>query len=309
MNRIGLMSQLGSLVGILVGIIVCCLTNVALAEDPSPLAEPSRVLIIVGPSNHPPGTHEVAAGARLLAHCLQTAEGIAPLTVEVLEGWPSDKDVLKNVDSVVFSGDRFPLAELDRTDQNMQELAAMMEAGCGIVCFHYATGLTVGQVPPDGDHPLLKWMGGYFATRCLHHQSIARIFPQATITPHAVEHPVMRGVKPFTVHDEPYINNYFGPNGMAPNVTALATSMLPPEDPHEEVIAWAVERDNGGRGMAIVMPHFYKNWEVDDLRKIILNGVVWSCHREVPPQGVDVELPPLSTFKPTSIEPQPRIAK
>ena len=33
-----------------------------------------------------------------------------------------------------------------------------------------------------GDHPLLHWTGGYFATRCKHHQSVARIF-EATIKP------------------------------------------------------------------------------------------------------------------------------
>lgn len=39
-------------------------------------AEPTRVLIVVGPSNHPPGTHEVAAGGRLMQHCLQNMCGI-----------------------------------------------------------------------------------------------------------------------------------------------------------------------------------------------------------------------------------------
>ena len=54
------------------------------------------------------------------------------------------------------------------------------------------------------------------------------------------------------------------------------TSMLPPENPKQEIVAWAVERTDGGRGMGIVMPHFYKNWQVDPLRTIILNGIAWS---------------------------------
>ncbi len=280
-------------------LLTCGLTGGASAQPPA------RVLLVVGPSNHPPGTHEVAAGARVIAHCLKTASSIGPFEVDLVEGWPADKQRLQDVACVVFSGDRFPLAELDDVQTNMRELAEMMDAGCGIVCFHYATGLTAGQVPEDGDHPLLRWMGGYFATRCPHHQSIARIFEAATITPRADAHPVLRGVQPFTVHDEPYIKNYFGPQGMAANVTALATAQLPPEDPHEEVVAWAVQRADGGRGMGIVMPHFYRNWQVDDLRKLILNGVVWSCRREVPAQGVEVELPPLAAFEPTAVEPRP----
>jgi hypothetical protein len=60
----------------------------------------------------------------------------------------------------------------------------MMARGCGIVCVHYATGLLGEDVSAEGDHPLLQWLGGYFANRsCPHHESFARIFPAATITP------------------------------------------------------------------------------------------------------------------------------
>ena len=39
-----------------------------------------------------------------------------------------------------------------------------------------------------------------------------------------------QGWREFTLKDEPYINNYFGPDGNKPaaNVTVLATAMLPP---------------------------------------------------------------------------------
>lgn len=173
------------------------------------------------------------------------------------------------------------------------------------MCLHYATGLLGEDVKPDGAHPLLVWMGGYFANRsCPHHQSIAKIFPAATITPAAPAHPVSRGWKEFTLNDEPYINNYFGPDGnrLAPNVTALATSMLPPESPKRETVAWCVERAAGGRGFGIVMPHFYKNWDNEDLRRFILNGIVWSAKCDVPAGGVQSALPDLKTFSPESVE-------
>ena len=143
----------------------------------------------------------------------------------------------------------------------------MMDRGCGIVCVHYATGLTAKDVAEDGDHPLLQWMGGYFATGCKHHKSIARIFPKSTITPAAKDHPINRGWKEYTINDEPYINNYFGKDGnkLAANVTAIATAMLPPEKPSAEVVAWATQRKDGGRGFAIVMPHFFRNWKEEDM--------------------------------------------
>lgn len=184
----------------------------------------------------------------------------------------------------------------------------MMDRGCGIVCVHYATGLSAQDVPDDGNHPLMHWMGGYFATRCKHHQSVAKVF-DATITPAAGSHPVLRGWREFALRDEPYYNNYFGPQGLTAKTTPLATSMLPPDAPKKEIVAWATERPDGGRGMGIVMPHFYKSWRVDDLRKCILNGIVWTARLEVPASGVETQVDDLTAFEPASIEPQPRPQK
>jgi type 1 glutamine amidotransferase len=191
----------------------------------------------------------------------------------------------------------------------MRDLAAMTKRGCGIVAIHYATGLEAKHVAEDGDHPLLHWTGGYFATRCKHHQSVARVFKEATIEPAATTnstdevHPLTRGWKTFTLHDEPYIKNYLGKDGPAKNVHVIATANLPPEKPQQEPVAWAVERADGGRGAAVVMPHFYRNWKNDDLRTLILNCIVWAAKQEVPKEGARVTLPDLETFKPTAVEP------
>ena len=70
----------------------------------------------------------------------------------------------------------------------------MMKRRCGIVCVHYATGLLGTDVTPEGEHPLLRWLGGYFANRsCPHHESFAKISDAATISPAAPQHPVLRG--------------------------------------------------------------------------------------------------------------------
>lgn len=260
--------------------------------------EPKRVLIVVGPSQHPPGTHEVAAGGRLLAHCLKDAGWKA----DVVTDWPDSKS-LAAVASVVFIGDLFPPEVMPKRDRIMEDLTAMMKRGCGIVCVHYATGLEAKHVTANGDHPLLHWMGGYFATRCNHHKSMAKVFREATVEPAQGEHPVLRGWKSFTFHDEPYINNFFGGNGPAKNMTVLATAMLPPEAPKKETITWAVERTDGGRGVGVVMPHFYRNWKLDDLRTLILNAIVWTAKGEVPTDGVRGKLPDLGVFKPEAVEP------
>jgi type 1 glutamine amidotransferase len=284
---------------------LCCLA-VCLGGPVAPAAPPreTRVLIVVGPSNHPPGTHEVAAGGRLMAACLENASNPRRVRTDVVEGWP-DAALRAAADTVVFIGDRFPPNELPHAENNLKQLGEMMDRGCGIVCVHYATGLKNADVAADGDHPLLRWLGGYFATRCEHHQSIARIYKSATIQQAAPGHPIWNGAQPFTLHDEPYINNYFGPHGnrLAEGVTAIATAMLPPEDPGSETVAWCTEREEGGRGFGIVMPHFYRNWALDDLRRLILNGIVWTAHREVPAEGVQTESPELAKFAPGAVKP------
>lgn len=271
-------------------------------------AAAARVLIVAGPSSHPPGTHEVAAGARLLEWALENMENVRGVEADVIEEWPRDRGVLDSADTVVFIGDLFPPHRMPDGAAILEDLAAMMERGSGIVCLHHANGVPAENVPPGGAHPLLGWMGGFFAPRYPHHRSVARVFESVTITPAAPGHPVSAGWREFTLPEEPYYNNYFGPDGNrpAPNVTALATAMLPPEAPKRETVAWGVERRDGGRGAGIVMPHYYKNWANDDLRRLILNGVVWTARRDVPAGGVSTPAPDLAAFGPASIEPRPR---
>lgn len=271
-------------------------------------ASKPMILFVAGPSTHPPGTHEVAAGARLLAHCVENATNIPPVRAQVVYQWPEDKSVLDDARTVVFTGDIFPPERMDDPAEVKADLSAMMDRGCGMVCIHYATGLRAEHVTEDGDHPLLKWLGGYFATGCKHHHSIARVL-RATIVPEKGDHPVLRGWKEFTFDDEPYWNNYFGKEGLAENVTPLAFSMLPPEKPQKEIVAWAVERADGGRGMGVVLPHYFQSWRVDDLRTLVLNGICWTAKLDVPPEGVKSSPGDLSAFKPDSVEPRPRPKK
>lgn len=275
------------------------------------LAEGTRILIVVGPSTHPPGTHEVAAGGRLMAQALQNAANLAGLQPEVRTDWPQDAAIRNRASTVVFIGDIFPPQRLPDSPLVLSQVGEMMARGCGMACVHYATGLRAVDAGPDGRHPLLGWLGGYFATKCTHHQSVAKVFPMVTITPAAPGHPVLRGWKEFSLPEEPYYNNYFGPEGnrLASNVTAFATSQLPPEAPKREVVAWGVERADTGRGFGIVMPHFYKNWANDDLRRFILNGIVWTAKREVPAGGVQSPKPDLRAFGAESIEPTVRAPK
>ncbi|MGL4462123.1 MAG: ThuA domain-containing protein [Planctomycetia bacterium] len=275
-------------------------TGSAAAADPTDAV--TEILIVVGPSHHGPGTHEVAANGRLVQHCLENCAAVPGVKCHLHFDWPADQELLKRAASVVFFGDFFPPARMPGKEKIMADLAAMMNRGAGIVCVHFATGLGAADMPAQGDHPLLHWMGGYFAHECKHHNSHAEVF-NAEITPADGDHPVLRGWSTYTFDDEPYYNNYFGPNGPASNVVAVATTMAPTEPPTKHVVSWCIERKDGGRGAAVVMPHYYRNWKIDDLRTSILNAVVWTAKREVPKDGVKVDVPDLAAFKPASVEP------
>jgi hypothetical protein len=126
-------------------------------------AEPAKhVLIVVGPSSHPPGTHEVAAGARVMEHCLQQVDSVE---ADVSQGWPKNRELVKNAATIVFIGDLFPPEVLPDPEKIKAELADAMDRGCGLVCVHYATGLRSQHVGSDGSHPLLKWARWLFRQR------------------------------------------------------------------------------------------------------------------------------------------------
>ncbi|MFH1265908.1 MAG: hypothetical protein ABIK89_09270, partial [Planctomycetota bacterium] len=120
----------------------------------------AKIVIVAGPCQHPPGTHEAAAGGRLLAHCVGRAENIGPVDAQFLDGWPKDERVLSDAATIVFIGDIFPPERMDQPEKIKAQLAKLMDRGCGIVCVHYATGLRRDHVSEDGDHPVLKWLGG-----------------------------------------------------------------------------------------------------------------------------------------------------
>ncbi|MFO7907142.1 MAG: ThuA domain-containing protein [Planctomycetota bacterium] len=237
-----------------------------------------------------------------MKYCLENPTNRKPVQAELRYEWPQDKKLLARISSVVFIGDRFPPERLENSETIKAELGGMMGKGCGIVCVHFATGLRPQHVGEEGEHPLLEWLGGYFSSGCPHHKSVAKVVT-TTIVPADSDHPVLRGWKQFEFTDEPYWNNYFGKDGPRANVTALAHALVPPEEPRKETVVWAIERKDDGRGVGIVMPHFYGNWKLDDLRTMVLNSICWSAKLDVPSAGVQTKLPKLETFEPDAVLP------
>ena len=51
------------------------------------------------------------------------------------------------------------------------------------------------------------------------------------------------------------------------------------------------QRDDGGRSFAFIGGHAHKNWQIAELRKTVLNAILWSAHVDVPAGGVESSLP------------------
>ena len=190
-------------------------------------AAETNVVIVVGPSSHPPGTHEVAAGGWLLEWALENVENVPGIEAAVFHEWRQQRQVLETADAVVFLGDLFPPLRMPETGTIMRDLEAMMDRGAGLVCIHFATGVRGEQEEVEGTHPLLRWMGGYFSPRS-RHGSVAKVFESVTVSPASPGHPVSSGWREFTAAEEPYYNNYFGPEGLSPSggVIPLATASM-----------------------------------------------------------------------------------
>ena len=268
-------------------------------------AQPARkkIVFISGPCPHSPGSHEAEAGARVMKYCLEHAPGLPRIETAAFSAWPADDHVLRGAAAVVFTGDLFPPERFPERDRAMAALRELMAEGCGIVCLHYALGLDAKTVADDGTHPLLDWLGGYYAANCKHHKSSGGFCEKIEYRPAAGNHPMLRGWRAFSFQGESYWDMYFGKQGPLPAVVPIATSMLPPEEPKPQITAWAFERKDGGRGVGLSPPHYFREWRSDDLRTLVLNGIVWAAKIEVPAAGVQCKLPDLSTFEPKSVEP------
>ena len=55
---------------------------------------------------------------------------------------------------------------------------------------------------------------------------------------------------------------------------------------------WIMERAGGGRGLGFTGGHYHRNWDDNDFRRVVLNGILWIAHVEVPNGGVQSTVTP-----------------
>ncbi len=253
-----------------------------------------NIVLIAGIKSHGPegnGIHDYAWSARLIRTMLENSNVRHKVNVSMhLAGWPQDERLLHNADAMMIisdgrDGDIGREAPHLTTPERVRLVEAMVKRVCGVATFHFST------FAPDAlGEKAIDWYGGYFDWETdgkrAWYSDITTI--QAEVSPASGQHPVLRGVKPFTIREEFYYDIRFRPgdDGWVP---VWSVKALPATKSQGDVVAWAVERESGSRGFATTCGHFYANWQDANFRKTILNGLAWSAHVPIPDDGVESE--------------------
>jgi hypothetical protein len=272
------------------------LLSLCAALGASAFAEGAKkhVLMIAGRPSHAPGEHEHNAGVQLLAKCLgQGAADRVDVKFHLNGEWPSQEELSKADTIVIYSdgGGGHPALQGER----LAELDREMKRGCGFVCLHYAVEPTIEK----GNREFIDWLGGAFEINWSVNPHWQADFSQLP------KHPISSGVKPFSTTDEWYFHMRFreGMKGVSPILSAIApdSTMSRPDGHHSgnpavresvkkkvpQHVAWAVQRDDGGRGFGFTGGHFHKGWGNEDQRRLVLNAIVWSAKADVPAKGIE----------------------
>ena len=281
-------------------------------------AAPVRIVFAAGPKDHgAPGRHEYAKDLASLKGCLDHSN-IPNLSTQLYADRVPDAAELGNAAVLVMesSGDRtatehhvlFPQdATTDHvgydapTTERLKQIDALVRKGMGVVVLHYATYVNNASARKY----FVDWVGSYYES------GFSRtVVADWNIAPTAATHPVLRGVTPWTAHEEFYINYRMAddprrtPLLMAtPTVSTpmpavpAATAPLagpPAVDPATvppSLVSWAIQRPDGGRGFVMTGVDWHKNLEMDSYRRQVLNGVIWAARLDVPAAGVVCTLP------------------
>jgi len=268
-----------------------------------------KLVLVAGKPSHPPRMHEFNAGVQLLAKCLAGVPGLK--TEFVLNGWPQDEKIFDGADAVVFYMDGGPKHEVVQESGRRKAIVdEWAKKGVGLGFMHYGVEVVADQAGAE----FKRWIGG-------HYENMYSCNPiwEPSFTSFR-EHPVTRGVKPFTIKDEWYFNMRFVEGFTADDIAERdgvkftpilvatpgdATRDGPyvyPKGPYAhiqaakgraEAMMWAVERLKassgyaaGGRGFGFTGGHFHDNWGNENFRKTVLNALVWVAKADVPAQGV-----------------------
>jgi type 1 glutamine amidotransferase len=230
----------------------------------------SKVIFIGKEPDHPFGTHMYMHTGKMLSKCLALTEGVETV---VSQSWPQDPRVLEGASTIVVYAS--PAAEMLLDAPHRNQFERLMKQGVGLVTIHWASSVMQENLKRLGPK-WLSYLGGTWVSNVGLHTGKS---PLQQLQP---DHPICRGWKEYELHDEYYLN---------PTITGGATPLLQVTvGDKPTVVGWAYERPDGGRSYATTLGHFYRNFQQEEFRRMIVNAILWSAHGEVPKSGAPVSL-------------------
>jgi type 1 glutamine amidotransferase len=262
------------------------------SQAPAPEKE---IVFLAGPADHGgkggPG-HQYERDLRVLAYCLENSPNLKGIKTKVHVGGAPPISELQNASVIVIEGssdrdakETHPLFPPDpstdhhrydaETTAYLKEVDGLMKKGTGLVVYHYS--VWAENWAARGYY--MNWLGGLWVQ-----VPSKNPFDKWSMTVMAPEHPVMRGVKPWTYSEEIFCN-FFLPRDPRRTELLLGTPAKNAVGP--QVAAWAFQREDGHRGIVMGGVHSHANLAMDDHRRFLLNGIVWAAGMEVPAGGVE----------------------
>jgi len=242
---------------------------VLLSATPAHAEPQARVLFIGKQPDHPFATHMYLHTSGMLAKCLKLNGDIETV---VSDGWPQDAKVLDGVSTIVVY--TTPAAEFLLDGPHRDQVTKLLDSGVGLVTIHWASSIFERNLDRLGP-AWLSYMGGTWISNVGLHTG------KSPLKQLQHEHPICRGWKEYELHDEYYLN---------PRIED-ATPLLEVSAQGKPVtVGWAFERKNGGRSFGTTLGHFYRNFQREPFRRMVVNGILWSAKVDVPEGGARVDL-------------------
>lgn len=261
---------------------LCSATIADAAEAP----RPKRVLLLgQKPDGHPFRTHEYMAGVNVMARLLQPFDNLQTIVVSADDAWSDGPELIDGADVVVVflsQGAKWLNADANR----LAAFRRLAQRGGGLVCLHWGMGTKDAADVPA----YVSLFGGCHGGPDRKYKVV-----ETTARPVAVEHPILSGITPFDVHEEFYYRLKFPAE--RENHTGLVLASI---EGNDETVAWAWEREDGGRSFGFSGGHFHNNWKLAEYRRLMLQGILWTADQPIPKDGVAVDI------KPAALQLEPR---
>src|SRR3984957_2470796 len=266
---------------------ICILAAVAFFTAAA-VAQTGPTIVLIGgdKQGYPRTEHDYPDGILAIERLIKGSpqlQAVHPVVKSFPTGFPSDLSQIADADVVLlyFGLNYGTMGGVLDNEPSRAALQQLMAKGAGLIALHQAS-----TVPSQTSLiPMADWLGGVRFGMADRGTEIAQIQIAG-----AGKNPIANGLKPFELLDEYYPTLTFSKTDKVTPILSAKVHIQTQnnkavfeEPPAEHVIAWAAERPNGGRSFAFTSGHYLLTWDQPQVRDMLLNAILWTAKRDVPP--------------------------